>query len=52
MPTAWDAFIKEYGKEIFNWSLIYTLEVFWHYCQGGEEDVYKFLERGYKNAKH
>ena len=42
MPTLWEAFLEDYANEIFNWSLRYTLEVFWHYCQDGSRAVAEF----------
>ena len=36
----WDAFLEDYGNEIFNWSIRRTLELFWHYCQDGPKSVY------------
>ena len=45
LPTLWDAFLEDYAAEIFNWSLRFTLEVFWHYCQDGSQAVHEFLNR-------
>ena len=44
MGTYWDNFLKEYANEIFDWSLRFTLEVFWEYCQGGSKGVAEFLK--------
>lgn len=48
MATLWDAFLEDYANEIFNWSLRYTLEIFWYYCQDGNKAVAKFLRPAYK----
>ena len=39
----WDAFLEDYGNEVFDWSLRFTLEAFWHYCQDGSRAVAKFI---------
>ena len=44
MPTLWDAFLEDYANEIFDWTLRFTLEVFWHYCQDGSKGVVEFLK--------
>ncbi len=48
---SWDAFLEDYGNEVFDWSLRLTLEVFWHYNLGpvsrqeGKEAVAEFFRR-------
>lgn len=39
MPPLWDAFLEDYGNEVFDWTLRFTLEAFWHYCQDGSRAV-------------
>ena len=39
----WNAFIEDYGQEIHGWSLRRTLQLFWHFCQGGPGEVHRFL---------
>ena len=45
MPTLWDAFLEDYTPQIHNWSLRFTLEAFWYYCQDGSKEVDKFIIR-------
>jgi len=43
MTILWDAFLEDYAKETFDWSLRLTLEVFWYYCQDGNKAVNTFF---------
>ncbi len=49
MPTLWDAFLEDYAIQIHDWSLRFTLEAFWHYCQNGMKEVDKFIILESKN---
>lgn len=41
----WDAFLEDYGDEVFDWSLRLILELFWEYSQDGSKAVAEFLQR-------
>ncbi len=45
LKEIWERFIEIYRDKLFNWSLRYTLEIFWHFCQGGEEAVDSFFKK-------
>ena len=45
MPTLWEAFIEDYHTQLVDWSLKFTLEAFWHYCQDGSRECDRFLEK-------
>ncbi|MCK4825134.1 hypothetical protein KA005_55815 [bacterium] len=47
MPTLWEAFIEDYKEWLSNWSLRFTLEAFWHYCQDGSKQCDEFLKQKY-----
>jgi len=47
MPSVWNAFIEDYKDHLHEWSLKFTLEAFWHYCQGGSRECNELL--GNKN---
>lgn len=44
MPTLWEAFIEDYMQYLHKWTLIFTLEAFWHYCQDGSKQCDAFLD--------
>ena len=46
MAELWIAFIEDYKDQyVYAWSLEFTLEAFWHYCQDGKKECDAFLER-------
>lgn len=51
MPELWDAFIQDYGNEIFDWPLRRILKLFWYYCQDGCKAVEKYQQEGIKQVK-
>jgi len=51
MPTLWDAFLEDYANEVFNWSLRWTLEIFWHYCQDGKTSVKEYMDEHGQGAR-
>ena len=48
MPTLWDDFVENYKDELPNWSLLFTLEAFWHFCYSGDKACDGFLSRNKK----
>lgn len=51
MTLLWEAFLEDYADEVFDWSLRFTLEIFWHYCQDGNKAVYEFLNNRAPNKE-
>ena len=45
MVPLWDAFLEDFGKEIWDWTLREILKAFWYYCEYGPEAVTEWAER-------
>ena len=45
MALLWNAFLEDFGEEIWDWTLRETLEAFWYYCENGPEAVAEWAKR-------
>ncbi len=48
----WDAFLEDYERDTWDWTLRFTLEAFWYYCQDGSGAVDRFIKlRNYETVQ-